>query len=326
MTPATLIRNLLPAVVLATAVLGAPAQIVLDWDKIEHWSGSGTNRAAFVVQFNDGEALTAYVWGYRWNGADNPSSMQVIDALIADGAPLYYLVQQTGHKGDASLRLGGIGLAAGDRLLGSLHFDFDAATADSRIGYNYYATDRDGNLVGPGDSTPALCAAAIEAAAATHRIVHPVDVNNFPAAAYDYDYWQVPAVDARCHWNSGWIFGNWVAWTGNENFSAMSYSGMGFATHRLGDGEVIVWNYNRHTSYPSDRDNIDGYTGASRPTRPLDYTLADFDNLQNCIVMPVPDAGDEVYYDLRGRRVLPPLAPGVLIRIQGNKKLKILIK
>jgi hypothetical protein len=35
---------------------------------IEYWAGSGTNRAALVVDWHDGTRPHALAWGYRWNG------------------------------------------------------------------------------------------------------------------------------------------------------------------------------------------------------------------------------------------------------------------
>jgi len=37
-------------------------------DDIKFWSGSGTNRAALLIQWNDGGTPSSLVWGFRWNG------------------------------------------------------------------------------------------------------------------------------------------------------------------------------------------------------------------------------------------------------------------
>ena len=37
------------------------------FDQIQFWTGSGTNRAAVVIQWNDGGTPSSMVWGYRWN-------------------------------------------------------------------------------------------------------------------------------------------------------------------------------------------------------------------------------------------------------------------
>jgi len=36
---------------------------------IEYWAGSGTNRAALVIDWHDGTQPHALAWGFRWNGA-----------------------------------------------------------------------------------------------------------------------------------------------------------------------------------------------------------------------------------------------------------------
>jgi hypothetical protein len=42
---------------------------VTNFNNIQYWTGSGTNQAALVLQWNDGLAPTSLAWGYRWNGA-----------------------------------------------------------------------------------------------------------------------------------------------------------------------------------------------------------------------------------------------------------------
>jgi hypothetical protein len=37
-------------------------------DNIEYWVGAGQNRAALVVQWNDGVTPVSVAWGYRWDG------------------------------------------------------------------------------------------------------------------------------------------------------------------------------------------------------------------------------------------------------------------
>jgi hypothetical protein len=44
------------------------ANPVPSFDTIQFWAGSGTNRAALVIQWNDGGSPAALLWGYRWNG------------------------------------------------------------------------------------------------------------------------------------------------------------------------------------------------------------------------------------------------------------------
>jgi len=41
---------------------------VLTFDSIEFWTGAGTNRAALVIQWNDGASPVSLLWGFRWSG------------------------------------------------------------------------------------------------------------------------------------------------------------------------------------------------------------------------------------------------------------------
>jgi len=41
---------------------------VNSFDNIRYWVGSGQNRAALVLQWNDGLTPVSVAWGYRWNG------------------------------------------------------------------------------------------------------------------------------------------------------------------------------------------------------------------------------------------------------------------
>lgn len=38
------------------------------FDAIQYWVGTGANKAAFVVQWNDGKTSDALIWGFRWDG------------------------------------------------------------------------------------------------------------------------------------------------------------------------------------------------------------------------------------------------------------------
>ena len=52
-------------------------------DDIAYWVGSGTNRCAVVIDFNDDSAsYCSFAWGYRWNG-DAPSMKAILDEITA---------------------------------------------------------------------------------------------------------------------------------------------------------------------------------------------------------------------------------------------------
>jgi len=59
--------------------LVARAQLVQSFEDIKFWSGSGTNRAALVLQWNDGLQPASLTWGYRWNG--EASGLQMVQAI-----------------------------------------------------------------------------------------------------------------------------------------------------------------------------------------------------------------------------------------------------
>lgn len=60
-------RSLLWAAALAGAA--ARSACCFSLDSIERWSGTGTNRSAFVVDWHDGTRPHALAWGFRWNGS-----------------------------------------------------------------------------------------------------------------------------------------------------------------------------------------------------------------------------------------------------------------
>ncbi len=61
----SLFSTLLSLLLLCPHVLRATP---LTFNSIQFWTGAGTNRAAMVIQWNDGETPASLVWGYRWNG------------------------------------------------------------------------------------------------------------------------------------------------------------------------------------------------------------------------------------------------------------------
>ncbi|MFM8457592.1 MAG: hypothetical protein ACKOB0_01405 [Chthoniobacterales bacterium] len=47
---------------------------VNSFTNIQFWTGSGTNRAALVLDFGSPETPSSIAWGYRWNGATNTAA------------------------------------------------------------------------------------------------------------------------------------------------------------------------------------------------------------------------------------------------------------
>jgi hypothetical protein len=86
---------------LALATAGfflASRSLAISLDDIQLWTGSGTNRAALVIEWSTPESLTyssvpvpvtdkTLVWGYRFNGAS--TATQMLDAIVAADPRLY---------------------------------------------------------------------------------------------------------------------------------------------------------------------------------------------------------------------------------------------
>ncbi|MCM1110989.1 MAG: DUF5074 domain-containing protein [Clostridium sp.] len=218
-------------------------QYTVDFDKIEHWTGEGENRAALVVQFLGDE--NAYVWGYRWPKGEERNGVTMFKDIAADTYNLICFAQYTGQYGET---LCGVGLSDGMSLLNSLYFDFDFAKNESGATFDYYSANTFmGQTEAPGDRTPDLCAAAISAAASTHVIQHPLDYGTYGYPAYDYDAWRVDTSSSSYNpddrWNAGWYDGYWSYWTSPGNGQELSYSGVGYTGRILTDGCIDGWRY-----------------------------------------------------------------------------------
>jgi hypothetical protein len=74
----------------AVAILSVAQSRVLafSFDDIRYWVGSGSNRAAIAIDWQDGSNQPAsLVWGYRWNGA--ATGAQMLSAVVADDPRLF---------------------------------------------------------------------------------------------------------------------------------------------------------------------------------------------------------------------------------------------
>lgn len=61
--------------VAATFIPVVHAATVTSFDDITYWVGSGSNQAGLVIDWYDGQEVTSYAWGYRWNGAATGEDM-----------------------------------------------------------------------------------------------------------------------------------------------------------------------------------------------------------------------------------------------------------
>lgn len=286
------------------------AQLVIEWNQILNWVGTGGNRAAIGVQFNDGYAEKTYVWGYRWEGDELPTLRDVMSQIAMADRTLCILEQQTSLAG--KFMLAAIGYDEAHTDCQDIYFDFDAALSDSKLNYNYYAEG------GPGDNTPAIYVAAVADAKSDNVIRHPVNAVSYKWPAYDYDHWYMPNLSFQRHWNAGWNIGNWIVWKGEAGNDSYKYYGMGYSSVVVENDDVIVWNFNRHTCYPSENDHIDGYTGATRPLRPAEYTASSVSGISHTVRDKTPVA----VIDIQGRICRPPLKPGIYIIISSDHKVK----
>jgi hypothetical protein len=76
------------AAMLGLPVFGLHAQTPINsFDDIQFWAGSGTNRAALVIQWPDAEFPTSIAWGYRWNGEATAQEMIFALAGVLTGGP-----------------------------------------------------------------------------------------------------------------------------------------------------------------------------------------------------------------------------------------------
>ncbi|MFM7374673.1 MAG: hypothetical protein ACKO39_05930 [Chthoniobacterales bacterium] len=50
---------------------------VNSFTNIQFWTGSGTNRAALVLDFGSPETPFSIAWGYHWNGATNTAATRI---------------------------------------------------------------------------------------------------------------------------------------------------------------------------------------------------------------------------------------------------------
>ncbi|MDP9955244.1 hypothetical protein J2X97_000881 [Epilithonimonas hungarica] len=128
-----------------------------NFDDIIYWVGTGTNEAAFVVQWNDAKNPDALVWGFRWNGTATGEDM--LKAIAKTDKRFFTLLYQGTQFGSA---IGGLGfdldgndtnalykngnttypLYPVDGIINTTSYDFDdytAKDADDHWGSGWYS-------------------------------------------------------------------------------------------------------------------------------------------------------------------------------------------
>ncbi|MDE5887665.1 MAG: hypothetical protein K2H46_08775 [Muribaculaceae bacterium] len=295
---------------------------VVDWDKIRFWSGEGPNKAALIVQFDDGGEEKAYVWGYRWDdGAEPPSGEDMFRAIASNCNDLYLFTQFTGWMGNTVC---GIGYSQDNAIAGYIEYDFESALEDPCISFNWFsANEMLGQTSTPGWDTPDLCEQAIEESKTTHILEHPIDAKAYGYACYDYDHWHKYGEDISLRWHAGWYKGYWSYWVGGADSESLSYSGLGYSSRKLSNGSVDAWKYT-YLDGPVGGE-IDGSTGASKPWHELDYSH--FDNSGVDAAYRDETSNSPVFYRLDGSVVnnIETAPPGLYLKVVGNKSKKIII-
>jgi hypothetical protein len=272
-------KNRLFSLLCLSASIFSSYAVTVEWDKIVNWTGEGTNKAALVVQFLDDGSKEAYVWGFRWNESDYengaPSGEDMFRAIAGNSRDLLLFTQYTGWMGST---VDGIGYFNPEKehLANLIEYNFNGAKEDSRISFDYFNPNEImGQTKAPGNFTPLYCKNALEESKTTNIIEHPINALEYGYPAYDYDWWQPGAtLDLNTYrWNAGWYDGYWSYWVGSEDLDKASYSGLGYSSRKLSDGQVDGWKYTQLDGPVSG--DVDGYTGASTPWHTLNYNHFD---------------------------------------------------
>ena len=235
-------KLLLTFLVALFACISVYAEHHIDFAKIKHWTGTGSNQAALVVQYPASLDPHAYVWGFRWEDGENPTGEDMFKAICANSTELFILTQYTGQMGAT---LCGIGYGDADKMLDYIYFDFERAKDFEFINFDYYNVNTwFGQKDAPGDNTPAITAQAVQEAKTTHVIQHPIDAINYGYPAYDYDCWEMAAgAPQGSLWIAAWYEGYWSYWLTNKNSDEWLYSGVGFTGRMLENGAIDCWVY-----------------------------------------------------------------------------------
>lgn len=327
-------RILLLALSMTLTAVCSVAAVPVDFSKIDHWTGSGSNQAALVIMNDAGAGdPTSYVWGYRWENGSKPTGQDMFRAICANSTELVLLTQLTGVYGSTVC---GIGFGDAGKLLEYIYFDFEKAKNYEFINFDYYnSSSLFGQKEAPGDKTPEICQAAIDEARSSnsHIIDHPLNYTAYGYPAYDYDCWL--AKDGSLDygwWSSAWYEGYWSYWTAHRGGDDWEYSGSGFSGRILSDGAIDAWTF---TKFPSAM--IGGVGEGTPPSEDVSlYSYRPSSTQQGTTVVDEIDEANNskaVYYTLSGVRVaetetglVPELPHGLYIKVSGGKSSKVAIR
>ena len=211
------------------------------FDDIQYWVGNGSNKAALVTEWHEGNRPDAIVWGYRWDGEATGHDMIV---AIAQADPrLVLLTQYTGWMG---YTIDGIGY--GESRL-NISYDLEGAKSEPKNAFKFEPPITNpllGQTSHPEHPAEDV-AAAIRQGVQTGVIYHPINAERYGYPSYDYDHW---SCSNGIHWQAGWYYGYWSYFVRSSQTSNFSYSGLGATSRVLTDGcwDAWSWNGNMNTS------------------------------------------------------------------------------
>ena len=210
------------------------ADASFSFDDIQFWVGSGSKKAALVIEWHDNNSPDAMVWGYRWDG--EASGHDMIVAIAKADPRLVLLTQYTGLMG---YTICGIGYSNQ-----SLDITYDLAGAIANPEKSLFRFEEPFPELSTQTKVPITpaedVASAIRQGLQTGVIYHPLDQSTYGYPSYDYDFWKCNAGSG--HWRSGWYYGYWSYWVGN-NAGSLSYSGLGATSRQLTDGCWDAWSF-----------------------------------------------------------------------------------
>ena len=211
------------------------------FDDIQYWVGNGSNKAALVIEWHDGNRPDAMVWGYRWDGEATGHDMIV---AIAQADPRLVLLTQ--YTGWMVYTIDGIGY--GESRL-NISYDLEGAKSEPKNAFKFEPPITNpllGQTSHPEHPAEDV-AAAIRQGVQTGVIYHPINAERYGYPSYDYDYW---SCSNGIHWQAGWYYGYWSYFVRSSQTSNFSYSGLGATSRVLTDGcwDAWSWNGNMNTS------------------------------------------------------------------------------
>ena len=140
------------------------------FDDIEFWAGAGENRAALVIDWNDGKSSESIAWGFRWDGT--ATGIDMLEAVVR----------------------------ADDRLFGAIG-SFVWGSAAIGLGYD---TDGDGFATSPGIAFDADGYALVGQRDGTL----PTDSDDHYVEGWNTGYWSYYVAPDSPYGVSAWAYAN----------------------------------------------------------------------------------------------------------------------